>query len=91
MNFLAMMPRLGEKYEGIKIEVTSKPIAEYQNDEYFELDLPVAPAIMVGDEIVVEGSNTSQDKVEAVICRYLGLPEPAPEKKGIMGRLYTRK
>jgi len=46
---------------------------------------------MVGDEIVVEGSNTSQDKVEAVICRYLGLPEPAPEKKGIMGRLYTRK
>lgn len=85
-----MMPRLGEKYKDIEIEVTSKPIAEYQNDEYFELDLPVAPAVMVGDEIVVEGSNVSQDKVEAVICRCLGLPKPEPEKKGIFDRLFGR-
>jgi hypothetical protein len=85
-----MMPRLGEKYKDIEIEVTSKPIAEYQNDEYFELDLPVAPAVMVGDEIVVEGSNVSQDKVETVICRCLGLPEPEPEKKGIFDRLFGR-
>ena len=83
-----MMPRLGKKYEDIEIEVMSKPIAEYQNDEYFELELPVAPAIMVGDEIVVEGSNTSQDKVEKVICRCLGLPEPEPQKKGILDRLF---
>jgi hypothetical protein len=81
-----MMPRLGEKYKDIEIEVTSKPIAEYQNDEYFELELPVAPAIMVGDEIVVEGSNVSQDKLEKVICRSLGMPEP--EKKGILDRLF---
>jgi hypothetical protein len=81
-----MMPRLGEKYKDIEIEVTSKPIAEYQNDEYFELELPVAPAIMVGDEIVVEGSNVSQDKLEKVICRCLGMPEP--EKKGILDRLF---
>jgi hypothetical protein len=82
-----MMPRLGEKYKDIEIEVMSKPVAEYQNDEYFELELPVAPAIMVGDEIVVEGSNISQDKVEMVICRCLGISEPEPEKKGIWGRL----
>ena len=81
------MPRLGEKYQDIEIEVTSKPIAEYQTDEYFELDLPTAPAVMVGEEIVVEGSNVSQDKVEAVICRCLGLAEPQPQKKGILGRL----
>lgn len=81
-----MMPRLGDKYKDIEIEVISKPIAEYQTDEYFELDLPVAPAVMVGDEIVVEGSNVSQEKVESVICRRLGLPEP--EKKGILGRLF---
>lgn len=85
-----MMPRLGKKYKDIKIEVTSKPIAEYNTDEYFELDLPVAPAIMVGEEIVVEGSNVSQDKVEAVICRCLGLPEPRAEKKGIFDRLLMR-
>jgi len=42
-----MMPRLGSTYP-IEIEVTSKPIADYQTDEYFELDLPVAPAVMVG-------------------------------------------
>jgi len=81
-----MMPRLGEKYKDIEIEVTSKPIAEYQNDEYFELELPVAPAIMVGDEIVVEGSNVSQEKLEKFICRCLGMPEP--EKKGILDRLF---
>jgi len=81
-----MMPRLGEKYKDIEIQVTSKPITEYQTDEYFELDLPVAPAIMVGDEIAVEGSNISQDKVEAAICRHLGLPEPEPQKKGILDR-----
>jgi len=51
-----MMPRLGTEYP-IEIEVTSKPIADYQTDAYFELDLPVAPAVMVGDEIVVEGAN----------------------------------
>ena len=83
-----MMPRLGKKYD-IELEVISKPKAEYQNDEYFELDLPVAPAIMVGEEIVVEGSNIVQDKVEVVICRHLGLPEPAPQKKGILGRLFS--
>ena len=85
-----MMPRLGEKFKEIEIEVISKPIAEYQNDEYFELELPVAPAVMVAEEIVVEGSNISQDKVEAVICRCLGLPEPEPAKKGIMGRLFGK-
>ena len=83
-----MMPRLGAKYKDIEIEVTSKPIAEYQNDDYFELDLPVAPAVMVGDEIVVEGSNLAQEKVETVICRCLGMPEPEPKKKGLLGKLF---
>jgi hypothetical protein len=82
-----MMPRLGAKYP-IEIEVTSKPIADYQTDEYFELDLPVAPAVMIGDEIVVEGSGIPEDKVAAVICRHLGLPEPEPRKKSILGRLF---
>jgi hypothetical protein len=83
-----MMPRLGAKYKDIEIEVTSKPKAEYQNDDYFSLDLPVAPAVMVGEEIVVEGANVSQEKVEEVICRHLGIAEPEHEKKGILGRLF---
>ena len=41
-------------------------------DEYFELDLPVAPAVMVADEIVVEGTDVSKSKLEKVIKRHLG-------------------
>ena len=41
-------------------------------DEYFELDLPVAPAVMVGDEIVVEGTDVSKSQLEKAIKRHLG-------------------
>jgi hypothetical protein len=82
-----MMPRLGQKYE-LEIETISKPNAEYSTDEYFELDLPVAPAVMVAEEIVVEGSDIPEDKLEAVICRHLGLPPPEPQKKRLLGRLF---
>jgi hypothetical protein len=43
-HFLKMMPKLDDKYD-IEIEITSKPKPEYMTDEYFALDLPVAPAI----------------------------------------------
>jgi hypothetical protein len=33
------------------------PKTEYMMDEYFELDLLVAPAVMVADEILVAGSD----------------------------------
>lgn len=82
-----MMPRLGAKY-AIAVEVTSKPAAEYQTDEYFELELPTAPAVMVGDEILAEGSDVSEEKLEACICRHLGLPEP--EKKGLLSRVFGK-
>ena len=81
-----MMPRLGEKYQ-IKIDTTSKPNADYMTDEYFGLDLPVAPAVMVGDEIVVEGTDVSEPELEICICRHLGLPEPELPKKGMLHRL----
>ena len=89
MHFQAMMPRLGSKYP-LEFELTSKPKADYQTDEYFELDLPLAPAVMVGEEIVVEGSDVAEDKLEAAICRHLGLPEPEPTKKGFLARLFGK-
>jgi hypothetical protein len=85
-----MMPRLGEKYE-IEIEVISKPREEYNSDEYLELKLPVAPAVMVGNETVVEGSDVKEERLEAVICRHLGLPPPESEKKGVLGWLQRRE
>ncbi len=83
------MPRLGAKYP-IEFDLFSQPMAKYQTDEYFERDMPVAPAVMVGEEIVVEGSDIAEDELEAVICRHLGLPEPEPQKKGFFGRLFGR-
>ncbi len=85
-----MIPGLGDKYD-IKIEVTSKAIAEYLTDEYFALDLPVAPAIMVGDDIITEGTDVDDHVVEVAICKSLGLEKPPlPAKKGVIDRLFNR-
>lgn len=67
-----MMPRLGAQYD-IAIEIISKPRAEYQTDAYFALDLPVAPAVMVEEEIVTEGADVSETALESCIRRHLGL------------------
>ena len=74
------MPRLGEKYD-IELEITSKPKSEYMTDEYFDLDLPLAPAIMVGEEIITESKDVDDHTVEVEICRQLGLPVPEKKKK----------
>ena len=83
------MPRLGKKFQ-IDIETIEKPKDDYMTDEYFELDLPVAPAVMIGEEILVEGSDIAEEKLESVICKQLGLPPPEPQKKGALGRLLNR-
>ena len=45
---------------------------------------------MVDDEIVVEGSDVAEEKLENVIRNHLGLPPLEPEKKGVLGRLFGR-
>ncbi len=81
-----MMPRLGRKYD-IEIETIAKANAEYMTDEYFELDLPMAPAVMVADEIVVEGADVSEHELEKFLCQHLDLPEPQAPRKGVFGRI----
>jgi hypothetical protein len=83
------MLSLGEKYD-VGIEIISKPRKEYSSEEYAKMDLPVAPAIMLGEEIVVEKSDISEEKLESVICKHLGLPPPEPLKKGLLGRLLKK-
>ncbi len=83
------MSRLGEKYD-IEIETMSKPREEYNSDEYLELGLPVAPAVMVGEEIVVAGNDVSEENLEGAICKHLGPPPPEPERKGILDRVLKR-
>lgn len=84
-----MIPRLGRKYD-IEIETVSRPRAEYATGEYLQSGLPKAPAIMVGEEIVVERADISEEKLEAVICNHLGLPTPEPQKRGVLGRFLSR-
>jgi hypothetical protein len=82
-----MIPGLGEKYN-VAIETVSKPNQEFRTEEYAKSGQPVAPAIMVGDELIVQGCDIDEEKVEAALCRHLGLAAPESEKKGIPDRLF---
>jgi len=87
---MEMLPRLGDKYE-LEIETTSKPKAEYHTDAYYALEQPVAPAVKVGEEIVVEGKDIDEDVFEAAIRRHLGLPaDEGGGKKGLLDRMLGR-
>jgi ubiquinone/menaquinone biosynthesis C-methylase UbiE len=66
------MPSLGKKYD-LKIEVTSKPRQEYGTAEYLATNLPAAPAILIGEEVIVKGRDISKENLEAAICRHLGI------------------
>lgn len=83
------MPGLGKTYD-IKIKVTSKLKADYNTDEYFELGLPVAPAVMVGDDILTEGTDVDQYDLETAICRQLSLPIPEKGEKGFFAKLFNK-
>jgi hypothetical protein len=87
VHFRGIIPRLGEKYQ-VEIETVSKPNQDFRTEEYARLGLPLAPAIMVGDELVVQGCDIDDDNLEAAICRHLGLPVPEPRKRGILDRLF---
>ena len=80
---------MGEKYN-IEIEVTSKPRQEYGTNEYLATNLPAAPAIIVGNKVIVKGGNISEKKLEAVICKHLGL-EYKEEAKGFLSKLFKKK
>lgn len=75
---------MGKKYD-VAVEVICKPRHEYQTDAYFALDLPVAPAVMVNEEIVVEGGDVSEETLEACLRRHLGLPEQGVGENGNEG------
>jgi hypothetical protein len=67
-----MLSRLDSRDE-VEVEVISKTREAYRCDDYFALDLPLAPAIMVGEEIVVEGKDIDEATVTATIRRGLEL------------------
>jgi hypothetical protein len=64
---------LGEKYE-LEVEEISQSREASQSEAYKASGLPAAPAVMVGDELAGQGGGLSEEKLEAVIRRHLGLP-----------------
>lgn len=67
------MPRLGAKYD-LQVEEISKSREEYQSELYRASGLPPAPAVMVDNEVAAQGPQISEENLEAVIRRHLGLP-----------------
>ena len=84
-----MMPRLGAKYD-IEIETVSKPREEYTTHAHLEQRLPKAPAVMLGDRIVVKSADASENNLEEMICKQPDIPVPEPQKKGIFSRIFNR-
>jgi hypothetical protein len=66
------MPSLGQK-NAIEAEAISQSREEYQAEAYKASGLPAAPAVMVENEIAAQGPSLSDEKIEAVIRRHLGL------------------
>ncbi len=67
------MPRLGAKYD-LEVETVSKSRESYQAESYVATGLPAAPAVMVENELAAQGPSLSDEGVEMVIRRHLGLP-----------------
>lgn len=65
-----MLPRMEEKY-ALKIETISKPRDAYRTAEYQATGLPIAPAVMLNDELLVQGAQISEEELELAICRHL--------------------
>ena len=63
---------MGKKYE-LEVEEISKSREEYQNEAYKASGQPAAPAVMVEDEIAGQGPSLSEEGLEVVIRRHLGL------------------
>ncbi|MCF8083923.1 MAG: thioredoxin family protein [Deltaproteobacteria bacterium] len=61
-----MIPRLGQRFS-IDIETIQKTREEYGGKRYADTGLPHAPAIMVDNEVVVQGRDITEEELEAII------------------------
>lgn len=69
-----MLPRLGKNFD-LPVEVVSKPREAYQSLTYVDLNLPKAPAIMLGGEVLVAGRDIKEKELEALIRQALDAQE----------------
>ena len=69
-----MLPGLGDKYN-LEIEIISKTRDAYRSAEYLATGLPTAPALMLADQVIVQGRPISEEAIELAIRNYLGSSE----------------
>lgn len=65
-----MLPGLGDKYN-LEIETISKARDAYRTAEYQATGLPIAPAMMLGDELLIQGGPISEEALESAIRRHM--------------------
>lgn len=61
-----MAPGLSAKYS-LEIETETHTRDHYKTDEWLNTDLPKAPAIMLGDDVIVGGGDIPEDELEREI------------------------
>jgi hypothetical protein len=61
-----MVPSLGDKV-GAEIEIIEKSRDVYRSEAYTETKLPIAPAIMIGDDVIVVQSDITLSQLEKMI------------------------
>ena len=64
-----MIPRLGVKYN-LQITTISKTRETYRAAEYQQTGLPIAPAVMLDDELLIQGGPISEEALELAIRRH---------------------
>ena len=66
---MTMLPGLGDTYN-LEIELISNTRDTYRSAEYLATGLPAAPALMLDDEILVQGRPISEEALDSAIrCR----------------------
>ncbi len=65
-----MVPGLGKKYH-LEIETISKTRDAYRTAQYQATGLPIAPALMLDDELLIQGGPISEEALESAIRRHM--------------------
>jgi hypothetical protein len=61
-----MLPGLGDK-TGVEIETVEKSRGEYHSDTYATTNLPVAPAVMIDEEVIEVQNIITRSQIEKLI------------------------
>jgi hypothetical protein len=63
-----MLPGLGDTCN-LEIEIISNTRDAYRSAKYLATGLPAAPALMLGDEILVQGWPISEEFLMSAVCQ----------------------